>query len=214
MNSPVTSHPLPARTRGLTLVEMMVVISIFAIFSTIVLVKYNQFNNGILLTDLAYEVALTIRQAQVYGVATRQTTPQGGSLSGYDVAYGARFEKDINNEFYFYVDAGTKNNQCDGSSCSSSAERIETLTLRSNYRIANFCAQLASNGQTECMNSGPEPSRISTLDITFLRPNPTAIIKTNHSGYTYKAASTTITTADGLNSRTVTVQQTGQITVQ
>lgn len=200
--------------RGLTLVEMMVVIAIFAVFSTLVLVKYNQFNNTILLTNLAYEVALTVRQAQVYGVATRQTTPAGGSLSGYEVAYGARFESTKTNEFYFYVDAATKNNQCDGAACSSSNERIETLSLRNNYVISDFCAQLASNGQTECMNSGPAPSRITTLDITFIRPNPNAIIKTDHTGTSYRAASTTVSTADGLNRRIITIQQTGQITVQ
>src|SRR3989338_6906440 len=58
--------------RGFTLVELLVTLSLFVVLTTIVLFSQQKFNGSILLTNLAYDVALTIRQAQTFGVNVRE----------------------------------------------------------------------------------------------------------------------------------------------
>lgn len=54
---------------GFTLIEFVVVMIIFAIMSSVSLFNYNAYRNRIEFTNLAQDIALTIRQAQVYGIS-------------------------------------------------------------------------------------------------------------------------------------------------
>lgn len=54
---------------GFTLIEFVVVMIIFAIMSSVSLFNYNAYRNRIEYTNLAQDIALTIRQAQVYGLS-------------------------------------------------------------------------------------------------------------------------------------------------
>lgn len=56
---------------GFTLIEMMVTVAMAAIIMAVVLFENTKFNNSIILTNAAYEVALTVRQAQVFGLSSR-----------------------------------------------------------------------------------------------------------------------------------------------
>lgn len=72
---------------GFTLVELLVTISIFVILTGVILVNSNRFNGSILLDNFAYDVALSIRQAQSYGVNVQE------SFSGsFDLGYGVFFD--------------------------------------------------------------------------------------------------------------------------
>jgi prepilin-type N-terminal cleavage/methylation domain-containing protein len=51
------------KNKGFTLVELMVTVGIFTIISGLLLARYSNFNQGIILTNLAYDIALTIRSA-------------------------------------------------------------------------------------------------------------------------------------------------------
>ena len=55
--------------QGFTLIEFIVVLVIFSIMSGTSLFNYNQYRNNIEITNIAQDVALTIRQAQVYGIS-------------------------------------------------------------------------------------------------------------------------------------------------
>jgi len=57
---------------GLTLIEMVVVIAIFAIVTLVLLAGLPSFRDRTSLDLVAEEVALVVRQAQVFGVATRE----------------------------------------------------------------------------------------------------------------------------------------------
>lgn len=52
------------KTKGFSLLELLVVISIFTIITTIALFNQGQLNSNVLLTNLAYDVALTVREVQ------------------------------------------------------------------------------------------------------------------------------------------------------
>jgi len=73
--------------KGFTLVELLVTIVIFVVITGVVLVNSNKFDSAVLLRNFAYDVALTIKQAQSYGVNVRE------SNSGlFNTAYGIYFD--------------------------------------------------------------------------------------------------------------------------
>ena len=55
--------------QGFTLIEFIVVLVIFSIMSGTSLFNYIEYRNNIQTTNVAQDVALTIRQAQVYGIS-------------------------------------------------------------------------------------------------------------------------------------------------
>ena len=74
--------------RGFTLIETLAVLGIFVTITLIVFVGNNNFNNTILLTNLAYDVALTTTRAQSYGVSVKQF---GTGVESFNVGYGIHF---------------------------------------------------------------------------------------------------------------------------
>ena len=76
--------------RGFTLVETMVALGIFVIVTAIVFVGNSRFNNTIFLTNLAYDLALTVSRAQSYGINVR---PFDGATKPFEVGYGVHFKR-------------------------------------------------------------------------------------------------------------------------
>ena len=74
---------------GFTLVELLITISIFVILTGVVLFSQSKFNGSILLTNLAYDTAVTLRQAQTYGINIKEFNT--GSGTGQFVPYGVHF---------------------------------------------------------------------------------------------------------------------------
>ncbi len=74
--------------KGFTLIEFIVIISIFAIMASIALFNYGGFRSNVSLNNLAHDIGLTIRQAQVFGWANQSQTLGAGSegiaLDGID----------------------------------------------------------------------------------------------------------------------------------
>jgi len=92
-------------SRAFTLIEMLFVLAIFGILTSVVLFEYANFNSQIIMNNTVYEVALTTRQAQVYALGTRQ---QEG-LEGFYNRYGVYFDlnkSDGDKNFIFFIDAG------------------------------------------------------------------------------------------------------------
>lgn len=57
------------KNKGFSVVELVVVISIFAIMTTVSSLNYNDYRSTIERSNLAQDIALTVRQAQVYGIS-------------------------------------------------------------------------------------------------------------------------------------------------
>ena len=74
------------KRRGFTLIELLISVGIIAILTAMVTVKYKAFDSTTILKGAAYEIALTIREAQVKSIsAVRGTTgfdhPRGVSIT-------------------------------------------------------------------------------------------------------------------------------------
>lgn len=197
--SPKEPQMLPTTcfNRGLSLIELLVTIAVITIITTILLVNHSRFSGKILLTNLAYEVALSVRQAQVYGLGSKES-PIGSS--NFNVGYGVHFESANPTYFIFFADLNN-NHRYD-----SANELLQRYKIRYGNRVSDFCS-VTSGGVSQCSSQGA----ISYLDISFVRPNPDAFIFTNV-GSSYRSAFLTVSSAQGFT-KSVTVYSTGQISV-
>jgi len=190
-------------SRGFSMVELMVTVSIFVVITGIVLVKNSGFNSSIRLTNLAYEVGLKIREAQTYGVSVKEF---GVGTGTFTVAYGVHFQKTSPTVFQFFGDANGNMSYDAGN------EFIDELSMVGGNRIKKMCV-LSSSGAESCSDTG----LMDNLVILFQRPKFEAIIIPRSGGAklpgSYQSASIVVSSSDGVSERTIGVHATGQITV-
>src|SRR6185369_828665 len=75
--------------QGFTLVELLISIAIFTMITSVAVFNHAEFNGSVLLTNLAYEIALSVRQAQVYGTTVKQSSDI--NTVRFDSGYGVHF---------------------------------------------------------------------------------------------------------------------------
>ena len=189
-------------SRGFGLVELMVSISIMTLVSTVILVKNRSFNNALLLRNQAYEIAFTLRQAQLMAVSGTKESSAINNIYGVHLNTSAA----TNRQYLMFRDDQGGAHWYDA----GSDQIIGTVDLiDSNYVISDITA---ANGT----------SLGSTLSVTFKRPNFDAIFRTA-SGVSYTGPVNLVITPKNTNgyssaaaipSRRVEITGTGQITVK
>ena len=195
---------------GFTIVELLVSLAIFAILTALILSKYGKFDQGVILTNLAYDVALTIRNAQSYGLnvrsASRDTNAFDTTTSGG--TYGVHFDKTKATEFIFFVDEDGK-----GVYDTSMTNTDQKTTIKRGSSILKMCVS-DTKVCGDKSHGNPNMNNPGSLDITFKRPDPNAIITTNGiQGKKYGYAEIVLQALDG-TTRKVIVNFTGQISVE
>jgi hypothetical protein len=200
---------------------MLVVLAIIVIVTGIALVGQTSFNRSMLVTDTAYTVALSIRQAQSLGLSSRV-------FSGIQNAgYGIRFNNGTTGSYTSYVDispqaSGNSQNAslCPGHTITSgpearpgncyydtASELLQTYTFRRGFKIGKFCGTTSAG--TEYCSDGT----LSSLDIVFLRPNIETILTGNNASLRFSSAYVRIDSPDSVGQRCVTVTSLGAISV-
>ncbi len=182
--------------RGFSLVELLVVVGIFVVITGVVLSNHTRFNSSVLLGNAAYDIALSVREAQVFGLSTR------GTAGVFEVGYGVHFATPTS---YLLFSDGDRNHRYDSESGTDTV--LKTFGLQRGYVVVRYCG-VRSNGTEDCSDNG---AALPHLDIAFLRPNPDATI-TSANGILYSSAKITLRSGSG-ETRTVSVQSTGQIAV-
>ncbi|OGZ10586.1 MAG: hypothetical protein A3D67_01885 [Candidatus Lloydbacteria bacterium RIFCSPHIGHO2_02_FULL_51_22] len=186
---------------------MLVTISIIAIISGIVLISFPTFASTIVLENLTHEIALVVRQAQVYGIGIKQ------ALGGGFPSYGAHFDTSEPAQVIFFADTyppavgstpagdGVYTNDDNGTQTSYEDIIVERFLIQRGNTISGLCFD------TSC-------TLADTIDITFTRPNPTAHIWANSAG-DRGSAKITVSPPDGsvIGNRFIYVSLTGQIAV-
>ena len=200
---------------GFTLIELMVVLAIIVVVTGIALTSQSSFNRTLILVNTAYDLGLTFRSAETYGIGTRAVG------SGANAGYGLHFQQGFPNSFIFFSDtspsAANALNACHymsdptrpdarpGDCVYQSSELITTYTLNNSIHIVDFCA-LAGSGWT-CTGNG-----LNSLDIVFARPNPDPFIRLNGAyNQSASAACITLAPASGTERRYVSVAASGEI---
>ncbi|MEO8638164.1 MAG: type II secretion system protein [Candidatus Taylorbacteria bacterium] len=199
-NSPtlhVTRYTLHS-SRGFSLIELAVTITIFVVLTTAVLIKNSRFQSDLIITNLAYEIALTIRQAQTYGINVKAY-----DSTSFNYAYGVHFDVGTSaakEKFQLFVDLDDSNVYTE-----DPLEEVSAFQLKAKNVISDLCVyQVSSGGVGDCT--------IDFVDITFKRPEPEALICIGTDSCEAKRAVIEVTSPKGVK-RTVEVKSTGQISV-
>jgi Tfp pilus assembly protein FimT len=182
--------------RGFSIIELLVVTGIFTVITGVVLANNAQFNSSVLLGNAAYDIALSIRQAQVYGLSTQAYSGEFQVGYGVHVTPGTGYLMfaDLDDDQNKRYDAGVD-------------QVVESYALGRGYRISRFCGTL-SDSTEECSDTD---AALTHIDIGFLRPNPDATI-TGDGVTLYSSAYILIESRSG-EQRKVAIQSTGQISV-
>ena len=190
------------RQRGFTIVELMVTATIFVVMTALVVAKYGTFNQSVLLTNLVYDVALTVRTAQTYGLSVQGIKP--ASTLVFNAAYGVHFDTTANTQMVLFADTNQGTALPGEHLYEAGLDTIvNTYSIKYGGKITSLC--LYSNAST-CTTK-------STVDISFTRPDPSAVICVGSNDCTYSAAQITITGPGTAQTRSVTIRQNGQISV-
>ena len=190
------------RSRGFTLIEMLVVLGIFAVLTSVILASHSRFGGVITLENLAYDTALSVRQAQLYGIAVRSY----GS-NNFNVGYGLHFDcnsvSPCNMSTYLlFADALNGNGIYD---VGEIVTPPSPYVLNGGFRVSDICVVPAGGSTYNC--------GLNTLDILFKRPEPDAYIRANGASPLNDRAKIIVTSPQG-NSASVLVEVSGQISVQ
>lgn len=186
---------MTAKNAGFTLVELLVSIAIFAVVTSVAVVNHTDFNGSVLLTNLAYEIGLSVREAQIYGITVKGTALDA---TKFDSGYGMRFDMSTPTRYYLFEDRTPPDHYCDTTECGAIYDNvIETFYIQRGNRISKICVD------GDCSPS--------ILDISFVRPNPDAYIRVN--GTSFGKAEICVLSPVAGTARKVVVESTGQISV-
>ncbi|MEN9852338.1 MAG: hypothetical protein RI996_281 [Candidatus Parcubacteria bacterium] len=219
--------------KGFTLVEMLVTVAVFSVVSGLTLANYPKFNSQTAITGLAQQIAIAIREAQVYGVAVRNSsstasvisqniypaygiffgTPIIGTTYGNETSYSIFFDKVIRTGPAPYFRPLGDNFFTDVS------ELVQTTRINNGSTIISICG-VSYSTPTVCTPA-------TAVNIVFRRPNPDAIINivtSNSSWSSWSGAAPTlidcsrvditIRSKDQTQTKVIQVFSTGQINVQ
>lgn len=189
-----------SKQAGFTLIEMLVVTGIITVITGLVLVNNGRFGGQVLLQNLTYDIALSIRQAQVYGISVARFNDV------YAPAYGMHFASASSHTYVLFADALTPQNgtyECP-SPGTTNCELIRSTTIQAGYSVSSLCA--TPSGSSEVCG-------LSDLDISFQRPEPDAYIRATELNGLNEAARVIVRSPQGMT-KSITVGVNGQIAVQ
>lgn len=212
-----------ARQSGVTLIELIVVMAIFTLISSVLLFNYSDFSTNVSIRNLSQDIALTVRKVQTYATSVHSITNNTMDTRDFP-SYGISFSLDETSgafepnkkRFVIFADipdvpGGLPDKQYDSDgTCGSPAvdsECLESFSITNSDSIVEICTDA-----TGCVSLG-------SVDITFRRPVPDAIICYKQS-FNDECQTSSISYVDlvlrsakGLT-RKVSVWNTGQISVK
>ena len=183
---------------GFSLIELLVVTGILVVITSIVLASNAAFGGTVILRSLAYDMGLSIREAQTYGISVRQTT-----TGTFGAGYGMHLQTSSPTTYVFFADLDD-NGYWEGSS-----EVVDEYTLNQGYQVSDLCVIPSGGGSETC--------DIAQLDILFKRPEPDAHIRAERTTGPIlednQRARIVITSPRG-DEASIVIEVTGQISVQ
>ena len=182
----------PTRHRGFTLIEMLIVIAIIMVLAVIALTSQSSFNRSFLLANTAYDVALTLRSAENYGVG-------GQTIGASSVGYGVDFQLASPRAFILFADTypdvsgtplchpvsssgPTPPNPQPGDCRYEAGSDVQAASYKigNGISIQDFCIDVPTGATDnwECASGGT----FAQLDVVFARPNATPYMAAGTSG--------------------------------
>lgn len=170
------------KNRGMTYVELIVVLSIFAMISSVVMFNYGDFQSKVDMKNLASDMALKIVEAQRLSLSG--VIPGGRRVDpDWKPSYGVYFnlqDKGGDTKFIYFSDLDG-NYEYDGLPCDGKTECLNSIEMTKTNYISSI----------EAFYKGEEGSPINLPDvtITYLRPSSEAVIRTSDAKIDYSSIS-------------------------
>ncbi len=210
------SITLKAKEAGLTFIELIFVISIFAIMASIVLFRFDNFSNEITLNNLTQDIALRVVEAQKSAISG--AINQSIISAGVTPAYGVYFSSDASatadsTQFTYFTDLDGNKEYAKPPTCppipTTGNECISVTSITTGEYVSAICYTDIA-GSNSCMSPRSE------AHISFVRPFPDAkiIVKatTNSSPIPASRVFVEITSRSG-SKKTVAVESIGKVWV-
>jgi prepilin-type N-terminal cleavage/methylation domain-containing protein len=148
--------------RGFSLIELLISTAIIVAVAAIVIVRFSTFDSTTLLKSLAYEVAATIREAQVHSVSVLGADPN------FRYPYGVTFAPGAESYTAFQYMSSDINDRPEYNILPSApvlVDEVGTYTIGRSMHIVETCVMISS--VSNC--------NVGRLDISFRRPEFKAI---------------------------------------
>lgn len=225
---------------GFTLIELVTVVSIMILISSVALFRHSKFSSDILITNAAYEIALSIRQVEVFGLSSKSIG--SGATAKYQAGYGihfspalARGESNGNSSYVTFfedpiedINAGVGSDSQFFYQYNGINQHIDTLELTQGQKIVKYCVRKNTLPKDwDCWSDipGDIQGEIGNMivNIVFVKPNPEAhitvgtisngVITYGGAGPTNDRVKIVVQSALGDKCRSITVSVAGQISV-
>ncbi len=145
------------------------------VVSGVILANNSRFGGVIVLENLAYDMGLSIRQAQVYGISVARF-----GQNTFSAGYGIHLDLSSPQTYALFADVYPSPDG-DGMFEASQGELVQAVNLNQGYRITDLCITPASSTEV-C-------GQTSSVDILFKRPEPDAWISAGGNSCTLGTAS-------------------------
>ena len=194
-NKCVHKQQVAHTARGFSLIELLVTVSIVTLVTGLALVRYSSFNSTVLLNSQAYEIALDIRQTQLYSLSVGAVS--GGS--NFRDPYGIEFRTSSNNNTEYRIFQDTNNN-----TLGDSGEIFQNILLGRNFTITSLC--LYTDPNLDCT--------INQIEVLFERPD--FVARFTDGSNPVSASYAIVTVVDDMTGRTrdIRIDASGYVTVE
>ena len=190
--------------KGFTLLELLVVIALMGIIYSVTLSNYNGMNKSIELQNTAYNVALSIRETQVYGI--NKKLDSGSFSDGDPYPFGIQIDTDNSAEIVIFRDRDPTDNNFDGGCQSNIIECERFIKFNGGNHISRIRVKSAGGGWLNFSGK---------LNILFKRPNPDAkIVDDSDSANIYSRVGIELSSQSGIYKSCVEIGSAGDMTLK
>ena len=152
----------------MTYVELMVVLSIFAVLSLVAIFNYSDFQDKINIKSLANDIALKVVEAQKSALSGLLPSTEAPTVSPWKPSYGVYFNLATSHTSFLYFADLNDNNLLDDSDCIG--ECLSKISITQNDSISGISIFYPGD---------PTAYALNDLTVSFTRPNSDAIIKSS-----------------------------------
>ncbi len=206
-----TDEGLPAprlrgQEAGMTLIELVVVLSIFAVLASVIIFNYQKFLSKVNIKVLANDMALKLVEAQKNATSGKQNA---AASSSWRPSYGVYFNlasggNTSSKIFYSFADLNQNKAFDPGSYNCPAGECVERVNITKNDFVSGMRVVYTDNSATA----------VNSLSISFTRPDASATMRSSTAlGSNISYAEITVASPDAAIKALVKVYASGRIQI-